>query len=99
MVTSAIWPALDYSRVPYRLYHDAELYVREQHNIAHPEVAGVGDLRRKAEKAPDRPAKDPLLLALIELGIVIAAEFTLGSSRAPARPLRSPLPDPPDQRR
>ena len=33
MVTSAIWPALDYSRVPYRLYHDAELYVREQDRI------------------------------------------------------------------
>ena len=26
MVTDAIWPALDYSRVPYRLYHDAKIY-------------------------------------------------------------------------
>jgi anthranilate 1,2-dioxygenase large subunit len=33
MVTAAIWPALDYSRVPYRLYHDAELYRREQERI------------------------------------------------------------------
>jgi anthranilate 1,2-dioxygenase large subunit len=33
MVTAAIWPALDYSRVPYRLYHDAELYGREQERI------------------------------------------------------------------
>jgi anthranilate 1,2-dioxygenase large subunit len=33
MITSAIWPALDYSRVPYRLYHDAELYGREQERI------------------------------------------------------------------
>jgi anthranilate 1,2-dioxygenase large subunit len=33
MVTAAIWPALDYSRVPYRLYHDAELYAREQELI------------------------------------------------------------------
>src|SRR2546430_3837435 len=33
MVTAAIWPALDYSRVPYRLYHDAELYAREQERI------------------------------------------------------------------
>src|SRR6516225_7443891 len=33
MITSAIWPALDYSRVPYRLYHDAELYRREQERI------------------------------------------------------------------
>jgi anthranilate 1,2-dioxygenase large subunit len=30
MATAAIWPALDYSRVPYRLYHDAQLYGREQ---------------------------------------------------------------------
>src|SRR5438445_1151844 len=29
-LTAEIWPALDYSRVPYRLYHDAELYAREQ---------------------------------------------------------------------
>ena len=33
MVTAAIWPARDYSRVPYRLYHDAELYGREQERI------------------------------------------------------------------
>jgi len=33
MVTATIWPALDYSRVPYRLYHDAELYQREQERI------------------------------------------------------------------
>jgi anthranilate 1,2-dioxygenase large subunit len=33
MVTAAIWPALDYSRVPYRLYHDAALYAREQERI------------------------------------------------------------------
>ncbi|HUC70048.1 MAG TPA: Rieske 2Fe-2S domain-containing protein [Stellaceae bacterium] len=33
MVTDKIWPALDYSRVPYRLYHDAEIYEREQRRI------------------------------------------------------------------
>jgi anthranilate 1,2-dioxygenase large subunit len=33
MVTASIWPALDYSRVPYRLYHDTELYAREQERI------------------------------------------------------------------
>ena len=33
MVTDQIWPALDYSRVPYRLYHDAEIYEREQRQI------------------------------------------------------------------
>ena len=33
MVTAAIWPTLDYSRVPYRLYHDAEIYTREQEQI------------------------------------------------------------------
>jgi anthranilate 1,2-dioxygenase large subunit len=33
MVTDKIWPALDYSRVPYRLYHDAEIYDREQQRI------------------------------------------------------------------
>ena len=33
MVTAAIWPALDYSRVPYWLYHDAELYAHEQERI------------------------------------------------------------------
>jgi anthranilate 1,2-dioxygenase large subunit len=33
MLTAAIWPALDYSRVPYRLYHDAEIYACEQERI------------------------------------------------------------------
>jgi anthranilate 1,2-dioxygenase large subunit len=33
MITAAIWPALDYSRVPYRLYHDAEIYAHEQERI------------------------------------------------------------------
>src|SRR5271166_2811370 len=33
MLTAGIWPALDYSRVPYRLYHDAEIYAREQEQI------------------------------------------------------------------
>ena len=33
MVTADIWPALDYSRVPYRLYHDAEVYAEEQERI------------------------------------------------------------------
>ena len=33
MVSAAIWPALDYSRVPYRLYHDADVYEREQECI------------------------------------------------------------------
>ena len=33
MVTDKIWPALDYSRVPYRLYHDAAIYEREQQRI------------------------------------------------------------------
>ena len=33
MITAAIWPALDYSRVPYRLYHDAEIYACEQDRI------------------------------------------------------------------
>src|SRR6516225_7217715 len=35
MVTAAIWPTLDYSRVPYRLYHDADVYMREQEQIFH----------------------------------------------------------------
>lgn len=33
MLTAAIWPALDYSRIPYRLYHDPEIYKREQERI------------------------------------------------------------------
>jgi anthranilate 1,2-dioxygenase large subunit len=33
MVTADIWPALDYSRVPYRLYHDAEVHAEEQERI------------------------------------------------------------------
>jgi anthranilate 1,2-dioxygenase large subunit len=32
-LTAEIWPTLDYSRVPYRLYHDAEIYAREQERI------------------------------------------------------------------
>ena len=33
MVTDQIWPALDYSRVTYRLYHDPGIYEREQQRI------------------------------------------------------------------
>ena len=33
MVTAEIWPTLGYSRVPYRLYHDAEIYKQEQERI------------------------------------------------------------------
>src|SRR5437763_6885172 len=33
MLDAAIWPTLDYSRVPYRLYHDPEAYEREQERI------------------------------------------------------------------
>jgi anthranilate 1,2-dioxygenase large subunit len=33
MIDAAIWPMPDYSRVPYRLYHDPELYRREQEAI------------------------------------------------------------------
>jgi anthranilate 1,2-dioxygenase large subunit len=33
MLTAEIWPTLDYSRVPYRLYHDGETYEREQERI------------------------------------------------------------------
>ncbi len=33
MVTAAMWPARDYSRVPYRLYHDPEIYEHEQERI------------------------------------------------------------------
>jgi anthranilate 1,2-dioxygenase large subunit len=33
MIDAAIWPRHDYSRVPYRLYHDPELYAREQEAI------------------------------------------------------------------
>jgi anthranilate 1,2-dioxygenase large subunit len=33
MLNAGIWPTLDYSRVPYRLYHDPEAYQREQEQI------------------------------------------------------------------
>jgi anthranilate 1,2-dioxygenase large subunit len=33
MLDAAIWPTLDYTRVPYRLYHDPEVYQREQARI------------------------------------------------------------------
>jgi anthranilate 1,2-dioxygenase large subunit len=33
MVSAKIWPTHDYSRVPYRLYHDPEIYEREQRQI------------------------------------------------------------------
>ncbi len=55
LVTTAIWPALDYSRVPYRLYHDADIYAREQEQIFRGpvwsflgldcEIANPGDFR------------------------------------------------------
>jgi len=53
---AAIWPALDYSRVPYLLYHDAEVYAREQERVfrgkawnylaLEAEVPNPGDFRR-----------------------------------------------------
>lgn len=33
MLNAEIWPTSDYSRVPYRLYHDPEAYQREQERI------------------------------------------------------------------
>jgi anthranilate 1,2-dioxygenase large subunit len=33
MLTAELWPALDYSRVPYLLYHDREIYEHEQRRI------------------------------------------------------------------
>jgi anthranilate 1,2-dioxygenase large subunit len=33
MTDATIWPTLDYSRVPYRLYHDRDLYDLEQQRI------------------------------------------------------------------
>jgi anthranilate 1,2-dioxygenase large subunit len=33
IIPGKIWPTLDYSRVPYRLYHDTEIYEREQRRI------------------------------------------------------------------
>jgi anthranilate 1,2-dioxygenase large subunit len=56
MIDAAIWPALDYSRVPYRLYHDAEVYAREQERLFRgpvwnylaldAEIPNPGDFRR-----------------------------------------------------
>ena len=55
-IDAAIWPALDYSRVPYRLYHDAEVYAREQERLfrgkawnylaLEAEIPNPGDFRR-----------------------------------------------------
>jgi anthranilate 1,2-dioxygenase large subunit len=55
MLSAEIWPALDYSRVPYRLYHDPEAYEREQGRIFRgptwhllalaAEIPGEGDFR------------------------------------------------------
>ena len=55
MLNAAIWPRLDYSRVPYRLYHDPEAYQREQERIfrgptwnflgREAEVPNLGDFR------------------------------------------------------
>jgi anthranilate 1,2-dioxygenase large subunit len=55
MITASVWPALDYSRVPYVLYHDAEIYRREQERIFRGpawsylaldcEIANPGDFR------------------------------------------------------
>ena len=56
MLDAAIWPALDYSRVPYRLYHDADVYEREQQRVfrgptwnylgLEAELPNPGDFRR-----------------------------------------------------
>ena len=32
-ITADVWPTKDYSRVPYRLYHDPQLYVQEQERV------------------------------------------------------------------
>jgi anthranilate 1,2-dioxygenase large subunit len=49
------WPREDYSRVPYRLYHDRSIYEREQERIfkgpvwsyvgLEAEIPGAGDFR------------------------------------------------------
>jgi anthranilate 1,2-dioxygenase large subunit len=56
MIDAAIWPALDYSRVPYLLYHDVEVYAREQERLfrgpawnylaLEAEIPNPGDFRR-----------------------------------------------------
>lgn len=63
MLDAAIWPKLDYSRVPYRLYHDPEAYDREQERIfrgptwnflgLEAEIPNPGDFR--ASYAGDTP--------------------------------------------
>src|SRR5271154_6494154 len=53
MVTDQIWPALDYSRVPYRLYHDAEIYEREQRHIFQGPVWHYLGLEAEIPKAGD----------------------------------------------
>ena len=35
MITAEIWPTLDYSRVPYRFYHDDDIYGLEQERVFH----------------------------------------------------------------
>src|SRR5271168_1105725 len=53
MVTDKIWPTLDYSRVPYRLYHDAEIYEREQRRIFQGPVWHYLGLEAEIPKAGD----------------------------------------------
>src|SRR6266852_2407927 len=63
MLTAEIWPTLDYSRVPYRLYHDVDTYEREQERIFRgptwhflalaAEIPGNGDFR--ATQVGDTP--------------------------------------------
>ena len=61
MVTAAIWPALDYSRVPYRLYHDAEIYAREQERIF--QRAGVELSRPRLPRSRSRAISAPPMSA------------------------------------
>ncbi len=76
MLTAEIWPALDYSRVPYRLYHDAELYGREQERIFGGPVWGFLGLEAEIPKPGDFRAtyvgETPIVFNRDETGAVRA---------------------------
>ena len=100
MLNAAIWPTLDYSRVPYRLYHDPEAYQREQERIfrgptwnflgLEAEIPNPGDFRTTyVGDIPVIVNRDANGTILWSIAAPIVAPWS--GARSPATPASTPV--------
>ena len=83
MLTAEIWPVLDYSRVPYRLYHDAEIYPCEQRLIFQGSTSSF--LGLEAEIPTPSDFRATYLSASGDSGATTAVEVTIKACTKLAR--------------